>query len=97
MVEGSIVDSYMDGFSSLSGNLFSVFIYCPEFGDVGSGVVIGHTVFLHCTGDMTCVPLLHFPNISWILLCKNGYNFLPRHYHFYTMFCYSCDGILSLG
>ena len=45
----------MDGFSSFPGNLFGVLIYYYERGDVGFGMIIGHTVLVICTGDMTAV------------------------------------------
>ena len=39
-VEGGIVNSNMDGFSNLSGNLFSVMVYSLEVEDVGARVVV---------------------------------------------------------
>ena len=48
-------DSYMDGFSSFSGNLFAVLVYSLEVGDIGSGIVVGNAVYVNCTGDMTTV------------------------------------------
>ena len=36
-------------------NLFAVFFYYLELGDVGSGVVAGHAVLANYTGDMTIV------------------------------------------
>ena len=42
----------MNGFSVY---LFVVLVYYLEVGDVGLGVVIGNTVFVNCTGDMTIV------------------------------------------
>ena len=45
----------MDGFSSFPGNLFTVLIYYFEVGDVCLGMIVGHTVLVNCTGDMTAV------------------------------------------
>ena len=50
-----VVDSRMNGFSSFSGNLFAVLVYCLEVGEVGSEMVVGKAVYVHCTGDMTTV------------------------------------------
>ena len=47
MVEGRVVDSNMDNFSSFSGNLFAVYVYYLEVGDVGLGVVVRKDVFAH--------------------------------------------------
>ena len=54
-VEGWVVISNMDNFSSLSGNLFTVLVCYPEVGDVGIGVGVGNSVYVNCTGDMTIV------------------------------------------
>ena len=45
----------MDGFSSFTGNLFAVLIYYFEMGDVGFGMIVGYTVLVNSTGDMTAV------------------------------------------
>ena len=37
MVEGGVVDSNMNGFSSFSGNLFAILVYYLEVADVGLG------------------------------------------------------------
>ena len=37
MVEGRVVNSNMNGFSSFSGNLFSILVYYLEVGNVGLG------------------------------------------------------------
>ena len=55
----------MNGFSSFSGNLFAVFVYYLEVGDVGSGVVVRNAMFVKCTGDIT---ILFFHSISKNLL-----------------------------
>ena len=73
--DGRVVDSNMNGFYSFSGNLFSILVYYFEVENNGLGVVVGNVVFVNCTGDMTIVFLLYFPNICWILLCKKGCNF----------------------
>ena len=55
----------MDSFSSLSGNLFAILIYYLELGNVGSGVVVGNTVFVICIGDVTIVffyPIFQTPD-----------------------------------
>ena len=38
-----------------SGKLLSILVYSLEAGDVGSGVIVGSTVFVNCIGDMTVV------------------------------------------
>ena len=45
----------MDAFPCFPGNLFAVFIYYFEMGDVGFGMIVGHTVLVNCTGDVTAV------------------------------------------
>ena len=73
-VEGRIVDSNMDGFSS---NLLAVSVCFCKVGDVGLGMVVGNVVFVNCTGDMTIVFFYYIPpNICWTCLCKKGHNFL---------------------
>ena len=47
VVEGRVVDSNMTGFSSLSVSLFAVFFYYLEVVDVGSGVIVGNTVYVN--------------------------------------------------
>ena len=37
MVGGIVVESYMDGFSSFSDDLFAVLVYYLKVGDVGQG------------------------------------------------------------
>ena len=54
-VEGRVVDSNMNSFSSFSGNLLAILVYYLEVGDVGFGVVVGNAVFVNCTGYMTTV------------------------------------------
>ena len=53
MIELRDID--MDGFSSLSGNLFAILVYYLEVGDVGSWLVVWNAVFVNSTGDMTIV------------------------------------------
>ena len=55
MAEGRIVDSNMNGFSSLSANSFAVLVYYLELGDVGLDMVDGKAVFVNWPGDMTNV------------------------------------------
>ena len=55
MVEGRIVNSNIDGFSSFPGNLFAVLIYYFEIGDICFGIIVGYTVLVNCTGDVTAV------------------------------------------
>ena len=55
VVEGRIVNSDMDSFSSFPGNLFDVLIYYFEMGDVGFGMIVGYTVLVNCTGDVIAV------------------------------------------
>ena len=45
----------MNGFSSFSANMFSILFYYFEVGDVGFGMIVGHTVLVNCTGDITSV------------------------------------------
>ena len=59
-LEGKVVDSNMYGFSC---NLFVVFVYHLELGDVGLAVVVGNAAFVNCTCDMTIVFFYSFPNI----------------------------------
>ena len=54
-VEGMVVDSNMNGFSSFSGNLFTILVYYLEVGDIDSGMGAGHTVLVSCTGDLNVV------------------------------------------
>ena len=55
MVEGRIVNSDMNGFSSFPGNLYAVSIYYYEMGDVGFGLIVGYLVLINCTGNVTVV------------------------------------------
>ena len=45
----------MNGFSSFPGNLVAILVYYLEVGDVGFGMLIGHTVLMNCTGYVTAV------------------------------------------
>ena len=45
----------MDGFTSFTGNLFSLLVYSLEMGDVGSLVIVGNAVYVNLTGDMSMV------------------------------------------
>ena len=45
----------MNSFSSFSGKLFAILVCYLEVEDVGSGLVVGNTVLVNCTGDMTIV------------------------------------------
>ena len=45
----------MDGFSSFPGNLFAVLIYYFVMGDNGFRMIVGYTVLVNCTGDVTAV------------------------------------------
>ena len=54
-VEGRIVNSNMGGFSSFPGNLFTILVYYFEVRDVSFGMIVGHTEFVNCIGDMTAV------------------------------------------
>ena len=51
-VEGRVVDCNMDGFCSFSYDLFAALTCSVEVGDVGSRVIVGHVVYVNCTGDM---------------------------------------------
>ena len=62
MVEGKVVDSNMDGFSSISGNMFAVLVYYLAVGDVDSWVFVGNATFVNWPVDITIV-FLYFPNI----------------------------------
>ena len=55
VVEGRIVKSDMDGFSSFPGNLFAVLIYYFEMEDVGFGMIDTYTVLVNCIGNVTAV------------------------------------------
>ena len=52
VVETRIVNSNMDDFS---GNFFAIFIYYFEMGDVVPKMIVGYTVSVNCTGNMTAV------------------------------------------
>ena len=45
----------MDGLSSFPGNLFAVLIYYIEMGDAIFGMIVGYTVLVNCTEDVTAV------------------------------------------
>ena len=45
----------MNGFSSFPGNLFAILMYYFEVGDVGFGMIVGHTLLVNSTGDVTVV------------------------------------------
>ena len=45
----------MDGLSSFPGNLFAVLIYYFKMTDDGFGMIVGYTVSVKCTGDVTAV------------------------------------------
>ena len=53
VVKGRIVDSDMNGFSTFSGNFCTILGCYLEVGDVCSGMVVGNTVLVNCSGDMT--------------------------------------------
>ena len=55
MVEGRVVDSNLDDFSSFSGNLFAVLVNYFEMEDIGSGMVDGNAVFVNCTSEIIIV------------------------------------------
>ena len=55
LVEGRIVNSDMDGFSSFPGDLFAVLIYYFEMEDAGSWMIIGYTVLINYTGNVIAV------------------------------------------
>ena len=55
MVEGRVVDSNLDDFSSFSGNLLAVLVNYFEMEDIASGVVDGNAVFVNCTSEMIIV------------------------------------------
>ena len=52
LVECCVVDLDVD---AVSGNLFSVLINYFEVAGVGTGVVVGFTVDVNCTGSMTAM------------------------------------------
>ena len=54
-VEGRIANSNINGFSSFPGNLFTILVYYFEVGDVGIGMIVGHTVLVNFSGYMTAV------------------------------------------
>ena len=45
----------MNGFFSFPGNLFAILVYYFEVGDAGFGIIVGHTVFVNSTVDVTAV------------------------------------------
>ena len=45
----------MDGLSSFHGNLFAVLIYYFEMRYIGFWMIVGFTVLVNCTGDVTAV------------------------------------------
>ena len=54
-VEDSIINSHMNGFSRFPSNLFAILVYYSEVEYVCIGMVVGHTVLVNSTGDMTAV------------------------------------------
>ena len=54
-MEDRFADSNMNGFSSFSGSLFAALVYYFEVGDVGFGMIVGHTVLVNCTGDISLI------------------------------------------
>ena len=40
---------------ALLGNLFTASIYFCETEDIGFGMIVGYTVLVNCTGDVTAV------------------------------------------
>ena len=50
VVEGIIINSNMNVFSSFPGNFL---VYYFEVEDVGFGMIVGHTILVNCTGDVT--------------------------------------------
>ena len=95
MDEGRAVDSNMNGFSSFSSNLFGILVFYLEVGDVGSGMVVGSTVFVNCTGDMTIVFFYSIFQIS------DGFSYVRNLADFFwagpfiDKFCFIADGMLS--
>ena len=55
IIEGMVVNSNTNDFSSFPGTLFTVLIYYHEVEDVASGLVVGNATFLNCAGYITIV------------------------------------------
>ena len=93
MVESRVTDSNMD---CLSSNLFAVLVYYHEVGGVGSGVIVGNAMYVNCTGDMTIVffHCLFQTSAPFSYVRRVAISFWV---YLQTMFCFSCDRILSLG
>ena len=74
--EGRIVNSNINA-SLVLWQLVCYLGLLFEVGDVDSGMTVGHTVLVNCTGDVTTVFFNSYStNICWILLCRKGNNFL---------------------
>ena len=74
MVKCKVVDPHANGFHSFSGNLFEVLIYYFEVYNVGMEVVVGFTVDINFTGDMT---VMSFHSIFCLVCqCKINCNLL---------------------
>ena len=54
-IERRVVDSNMHGFCRHPGNLIVFLVYNLKLEDVGSRVVVGNTVHVNCTDNMTSV------------------------------------------
>ena len=93
MVEGRVVDSNMNGFSS---NLFAILVYYLEVGDVGWVVVVGNSVFVNCSSDMAIVFFYSIfqPSARFSHVRKVAVSFLAGPFLDCIL---SCDGILTLG
>ena len=54
-LRAELLISNIDGLYNFPGNLFAVLIYYCDMGDVVFGMIVGYTVLVNCTGDMTAV------------------------------------------
>ena len=87
----------MNGFSSFLANLLTILVYNSEVGDVGFGMIVGHTVLVNSTDDVTAVFF------DSILQTSAGYIYVGKVTIFFWAgpfvdnVCLRCDGVLSLG
>ena len=90
-----VVGSYMNVFSRNSGNLCATLVYYLEVADVGSEMVVGHTLLVTCTGDVTVVFFNSIIQTSARLSYVGKVTIFFWTGPFVDNVCLRCDGILS--
>ena len=75
VIECWVVDPHVDGFPSLSHNLFAALVYHNEMRTISSRIVIRLPMNINCTSHMTTV-FLYFLGIYWIHKCRTDYGSL---------------------